>query len=217
MQIKIVTSLICLLTTLLLSGCFGTDDQEATTTVQPAIEGNVYERPYSPSLGTESAKVTIVEFFDPACEACRAFYPVVKEIMARHPNDIRVVLRYATFHQGSETVVRMLEAARLQNKFEPVLEALLKDQHEWASHGSPNLSRAWEIAESAGLDIASTKAVMNSKEFDQILAQERADIRSLKVSQTPTFFVNKKTLSSFGAQQLYDLVMAELKDDQSKQ
>ncbi|HCR94161.1 MAG TPA: disulfide bond formation protein DsbA, partial [Oceanicaulis sp.] len=34
-------------------------------------------RSYSPILGSETAPVTIVEFFDPACEACRAFYPVV--------------------------------------------------------------------------------------------------------------------------------------------
>jgi hypothetical protein len=43
-------------------------------------------------LGPKAARVTIVEFFDPACESCRAFYPVVKQIMAAHPKDVRVVL-----------------------------------------------------------------------------------------------------------------------------
>ncbi|MFS8328883.1 thioredoxin domain-containing protein, partial [Vreelandella titanicae] len=33
-------------------------------------------RSHSPILGREDAPVTIVEFFDPACEACRAFYPL---------------------------------------------------------------------------------------------------------------------------------------------
>ena len=37
-----------------------------------------------PDPGPETAPVTIVEFFDPACEACRAFYPVVKDIMTEH-------------------------------------------------------------------------------------------------------------------------------------
>ena len=32
-------------------------------------------RMHSPVFGPQNARVTIVEFFDPACEACRAFYP----------------------------------------------------------------------------------------------------------------------------------------------
>ena len=39
-------------------------------------------RPHSPVFGNPAAKVTIVEFFDPSCEACRAFHPYVKQILA---------------------------------------------------------------------------------------------------------------------------------------
>ena len=35
-------------------------------------------RMHSPVIGSREAPVTIVEFFDPVCETCRAFYPVVK-------------------------------------------------------------------------------------------------------------------------------------------
>ena len=221
MKNKIVISLVCLLLTLSLGGCSDSSKQDAQPSDQRTASnthmsdkkmaaGNTYERPYSPSFGAETAKVTIVEFFDPACEACRSFYPFVKEILSRHPNDVRVVLRYATFHQGSETVVRMLEAARLQGIFKSVLEALLEDQQQWASHHEPNLNRAWEIAKAAGLNVDSAKAVINSTNINQILAQEKEDIRSLQISQTPTFFVNEKPLPSFGAQQLYDLVISEL-------
>lgn len=38
-------------------------------------------RSHSPILGQADAPVTIVEFFDPACEACRAFYPLTKRIL----------------------------------------------------------------------------------------------------------------------------------------
>jgi protein-disulfide isomerase len=31
---------------------------------------------HSPVLGPQGAPVTIVEFFDPACETCHAFYPI---------------------------------------------------------------------------------------------------------------------------------------------
>ncbi len=207
---KIPFSLVFILSMILLStGCSDSGSDSSEPSVN-AAQGDAYERAYSPSMGPESAKVTIVEFFDPACEACRAFYPLVKQIMERHPEDVRVVLRYATFHEGSDTVVRMLEAARLQDVFVPVLEGLLKAQPEWASHHAPNIDRAWEVAKASGLNLAEAEMVMNSAEFDQRLTQETADIRELKISQTPTFFVNKKPLTDFGGQQLYDLVVSEL-------
>lgn len=71
--------------------------------------------------------MTIVEFFDPACEACRAFHPIVKQILTQYPDDVRVVMRYTPFHgEGSELAIKVLEAARLQDVFVPVLEALAK-------------------------------------------------------------------------------------------
>src|SRR5688572_26258908 len=57
-------------------------------------------RPHSPVLGPPNAPVTLVEFLDPACEGCRAFAPVVKQIQFMHPEDVRVVVRFAAFHQG---------------------------------------------------------------------------------------------------------------------
>ena len=44
-------------------------------------------RMHSPVLGPREAPVTIVEFFDPACETCRAFYPIVKDLMRQYPSD----------------------------------------------------------------------------------------------------------------------------------
>ena len=68
---------------------------------------------HSPTLGPINAPVTIVEFFDPSCESCRAFFPYVKKIMAQYPKDVRLVVRYVLFHKGSEEAVRLLETARM--------------------------------------------------------------------------------------------------------
>ncbi|MEK9529753.1 MAG: thioredoxin domain-containing protein, partial [Gammaproteobacteria bacterium] len=73
--------------------------------VQPEIAETLI-RSYSPIIGPEEAPVTIVEFFDPACEACRAFHPIVKDILAEHDGDVRVVLRYTPFHgEASEQAI----------------------------------------------------------------------------------------------------------------
>ena len=179
---------------------------------QPAIEQmDALVRAHSPVLGPEDAPVTIVEFLDPACEACRAFYPVVEEIRAEHPEDVRVVLRYTPFHgEGSELAIKVLEAARLQDVFVPVLEALLERQREWASHDAPAAERIFEIAAEAGLDAALAREQILSPEIVGVLNGDRADVEAVGVRQTPTFFVNGRPLPEFGPDQLAELVRSEV-------
>ena len=187
-------------------------DRRATEPSNPvaASESNYLVRPHSPVIGPAKAPVTIVEFFDPSCETCRAFYPIVKQIMAKHSGDVRLVLRYAPFHEGSDEAVKILESARMQNLFEPVLEALLATQPTWAIHGAPNLGRAWEAAKAAGLDIERARQDAAKPEHDEVLKQEIADIKAVKLNRTPTFFVNGKPLAEFGPEQLVALVQAEV-------
>jgi len=214
MQNKILIAIAAILA--LLAGFFyftNSDDVSGNLSLDASnvmLEGSAYERTYSPVIGAVNAPVTIVEFFDPSCEACRAFHPVVKQILGAFPDQVRLVLRYATFHQGSEEVVRMLEASRLQGVFEPVLEILLNRQSEWAIHGNPRIDKAWGFAEQAGLNVETARKAMFSDEINQILVQEKQDIKALKVSRTPTFYVNKKPLPKFGGQELFDLVRSEV-------
>ena len=168
-------------------------------------------RVHSPAIGPTNAPVTILEFFDPSCEACRAFYPIVKNILAQYPQDVRLVLRYAAFHEGSDQAVGILEAARKQNLFEPVLEALLAAQPEWAPHSGPVLDKAWQAAADAGLDLGRARQDATSDEVAAVLDQESKDIDTWQVEQTPTFFVNGKTMQTFGPQQLIDLIETEVK------
>jgi len=182
--------------------------QPQASVIAPA--SGPFVRAHSPVMGPPNAKVTIAEFFDPACESCRAFYPIVKQIMAAFPNDVRLVIRYTPLHKGSDEAVRILEAARLQNRFEPVIETLLAMQPNWASHGAPNLEKAWQAAAIAGLDLARARVDAAKPEITEILRQDLADFKTVNGRGTPTFFVNEKPLPSFGAQQLYDMVRDEI-------
>lgn len=167
-------------------------------------------RMHSPVMGPQNAPVTIVEFFDPACETCRAFYPVVKELMARYPNDVRLVIRYAPFHQGSDQVVLLLEAAKRQNLYVPVLEAVLAAQPQWADHGRPDIRIAFQAAEQAGLNMAKAIEDAQKPEVAAVLRQDIEDLTALEVTRTPTFFVNGRGLPSFGREQLTALVAEEV-------
>lgn len=167
-------------------------------------------RMHSPVLGPQGAPVTIVEFFDPACETCRAFYPIVKGLLAQYPEQVRLVIRYAPFHQGSDQVVKLFEAARRQGKYQQVLEAVLQAQPVWADHGRPNPDLTFEIAKAVGLDIERAREDMARPEMQALLEQDVADLNALQVSKTPTFFVNGRSLPSFGPDQLASLVAEEV-------
>ena len=173
-------------------------------------------RPHSPILGRADARVTIVEFFDPACETCRAFYPVVKQILAEYPDDVRVVLRYAPFHKDSDEAVKILEAARKQGVFVPVMEALLDAQDEWADHHKPQIAKAWAAAAAAGLNVDVARKAIAAPDITAALALDLVDIRGLGVRRTPTFFVNGQPLLSFGVSQLKDLVRGEVEGARKK-
>lgn len=186
--------------------------ETSTTNESKSDNGSALIRNYSPIIGPEDAPVTIVEFFDPGCEACRAFYPIVKEVLANNPDKVRLVLRYAAFHDGSDTVIKVLESARRQDKFIPVLEALLEAQPKWASHHRAELEYAWQAAESAGLDRALAEQQMQDPAMAAILKQEADDIEIIGVNKTPTFFINGLPLMDFSARGLQDMVSARVGD-----
>ncbi|WP_027351297.1 DsbA family protein [Halotalea alkalilenta] len=177
---------------------------------QAAAQLDVMVRDHSPVIGPATAAVTIVEFFDPACEACRAFYPYVKQILAAHPREARLVIRYTPFHREASIVgVQVMEAARDQGRFEPVLEALLETQPVWASHEAPATERAWEFAEAAGLDRQRARSYIASGAVDKVLEQDVADLQAVGVRGTPTFFVNGKPLAELNPRSLFELVKSE--------
>ena len=163
-------------------------------------------RMHSPTLGKTDAPVVIVEFLDPACETCAAFYPLVKAMIAANPDRIRLVLRYAPFHNGSDKVVAVLEAARRQGKFWPALEALLATQADWAPHHTPQVAMVWKHLDGLGLNMAQMRTDIASPEIASVIEQDLKDARALKVTKTPEFFVNAKPLPSFGFAQLKKLV-----------
>ena len=174
---------------------------------------SVFIRAASPSLGAESAKVQLVEFFDPACESCRMMYPYVKSLMRTNDGKLRLTLRYATFHQGSDYVVKVLEAARVQGQdiYWKSLEAILANQPAWADHNRPNPQSVWDYLGGTGLDIQKAKQDMNDSRIAKLLSQDAKDLATLKVNKTPTFFINGKPLKEFGPNGLRAQVLDEIR------
>jgi len=171
---------------------------------------DLFVRDHSPTLGSTDAKVFIVEFMDPACETCAAFAPFIKQVMAANPGKIKLVIRYAPFHDGADTFVKILEAARMQGKYWETLDVMFKSQGVWASHHHYQPQRLWEFLPQAGLDVEQIKKDMHDAAIAKIIEQDMADVKALNVQKTPGYFVNGKPLQVFGYKPLYQLIQSEL-------
>lgn len=170
----------------------------------------LFKRPYSLEVGNKDAKVQLVEFFDPACETCAQFHPLVKDKIKKSNGQIKIVYRYAPFHKNSNYAVKMLEGAREQGKFMETLEFMFSTQNSWVIGHTVDPRRLWALLPQVGLDMEKLGKFMNDPKADKIIMQDLQDAEKLGATKTPSYFVNGKPLQVFGYKNLMDLIDSEL-------
>ena len=171
----------------------------------------LFVRDHSQTLGSDDAKVYLIEFMDPACETCAAFSPLVKRIMDANPGKIKLVIRYAPFHEGADYFVKILEAAKKQGKYWETLDIMYKTQRFWTRHHKAQPDKVWPFLVQIGLDVERIRKDMNDPAIAKLIDQDLADAKILNVRKTPGYFVNGNPLQTFGSRQLLDLVNSEIR------
>lgn len=157
----------------------------------PPSGAGVLVREDSPTLGPTDAPVTLVEFLDPECEACRAFYPIVKQVLADYDGQVRLVVRYVPGHGNSALAAVALEAARRQDeaKYWEMLELLFERQPQWGELEEPQSEAFLAAAADVGLDVGPIRTAMAAADTSMV-ERDLADAIAVDVRGTPTFFVN---------------------------
>ena len=203
----LIISTLILLLAVFVGGNYWYKSSATTLTTE---QKEALDRNKNTAYGAQNAKVTIVEFYDPACGTCRSFYPFVKEQMKANEGKIKLILRYAPFHIDSFYVSQMIEAARYQNKEVEALEVLYKYQDKWASHSGANVGIIWGFLAEVGIDIDKLKEDLKRPEVETRVKQDLADTKTLNVTGTPEFFVNGQPLKKFGKKELKELIDSAL-------
>lgn len=168
-------------------------------------------REFNHRKGPDTAKVKIVEFYDPECEACAAFFPYVKEILSRYPNDIQLIVRYALYHGNSMLAAKASDAAALQGKFWDFQELLFLNQHEWSHKKYPATDVFLKYAQDLSLDLPKFRADMEDLKRMETISIDMEDGPKLGVNGTPTIFINGKKLETINPKDFKEMVEAELK------
>lgn len=192
---------------------FYKNDSKSTQNIAIENINELLVRDYSYKMGDNSKNISVVEFLDPECESCAIYSTVVKRLYKEYYGDIQIVVKYLDNHKNSRFTIQILEAARVQGKYEEVLDMMFEKHSLWASHYSsvdkPEL--LWQfLKEISDLDIDKLKEDMKNPKIDEIIKQDREDANALGVRGTPTIFVNGKQLQELSQKALFDLVEKEI-------
>eukprot|EP01029_Cantina_marsupialis_P020584 TRINITY_DN483773_c1_g1_i1.p1 TRINITY_DN483773_c1_g1~~TRINITY_DN483773_c1_g1_i1.p1 ORF type:complete len:214 (-),score=40.89 TRINITY_DN483773_c1_g1_i1:159-800(-) len=207
----VVFSIIILLGAFFIGGYYYKNYKQSNASSVSKEQLALLYKPYSVKIGSDNAKVKLVEFFDPACGTCAYFYPRVEKLMEEKKGDIQLILRYAPFHKNSTYAVKMLEGARAQGLFVPALELMFQTQRQWVQNHTVNPQLLWRVLYNVeGLDMEKLGEFMNATTADDIIKQDMADVETLKVDKTPSYFVNGEPLVVFGWENLVELIDSHL-------
>lgn len=185
--------------------------QKGTASSGEKVDRNLLVKEYSYVKGNKEAKVEIVEFFDPACGTCAQFHFFMNDLLKDYEGKIKVVHRYAPFHQNSVYAVKMLEGAKEQGLYFETLEFMFKTQAQWIDGHIVNPRKLWSLLPNVkGLDMKELASSMENPDYDELIKQEIKDIETLNVTKTPTYFVNQEELKDFGSENLVKLIESKL-------
>jgi protein-disulfide isomerase len=143
----------------------------------------------------ENPKVTVVEFSDMQCPACKAAQPFAEEV--KKMNGVKFVLRHfplIQLHKNAWAGARAAEAARMMGKGDDYVNKLFDRQSEWSSLDNPE-EKFVSYAKELGLLEDDFLKKLKSDETDKLVGEDYALGNRLKLQGTPTFYVNVEQVS----------------------
>ena len=145
-------------------------------------------------LGNKDARVTLVEYSDFQCPACKAYEDIVKQVRdAYSAEDLKIVYRHfplRSVHPNADLAAQAAEAAGEAGKFWEMKDELFKNQAEWSKEKDPRgLFGAY--AKAIGLDVAEFEEdLLPEDDSKERVEKDYQSGLALGVSSTPTFILN---------------------------
>jgi len=142
--------------------------------------------------GPENAPVTLVEFGDYQCPSCGGFHPIVKELMKREGDKLKLEFHHyplVQIHANALAASKAAEAAGNQGKYWEMNDVLFANQTRWSNLGNPE-TEFMTYATGLGLD---SNRFMQDYRSPEVEAKILADVqrgRTALIDGTPTFFIN---------------------------
>jgi len=143
-------------------------------------------------LGSAQAPVTVVEYGDFECPACKLAYPAVKLLIKTFGSAVRFAYRHfplVEVHPHAELAAEAAEAAGAQGKFWPMHDSLFATQHAWEA--KPSATASFDaLASSVGVDMTAYRACLKSPSIEALVNGDEDRASRGGVNSTPSFFLD---------------------------
>ena len=149
-------------------------------------------------LSTQSGevRVTVVNFSDMQCPACKAAHGILKELERK--DGVRYVIRHFPLmgHKYATNGAKAVEAARQMGKGWEMMNLLFEEQEKWSAVSPREIdTKLVTYAVDLGLAKSEFETRFKSDETAQVVANDKALGDRLRLSGTPTVYVNGEQVS----------------------
>lgn len=141
--------------------------------------------------GTAAAPLTIIEYADFQCPACRVYSTWVDAISDDYAGKVRIVYRYFPLpsHKHARVSAQAAEAAGRQGKFWEMHTLLYDNQDAWSDLSDPKPTFEG-YATKLGLDLVKFGSDLTSSEVEDRVSRDYDLGVRMRVNATPTLFLN---------------------------
>jgi protein-disulfide isomerase len=144
----------------------------------------------APSLGPEDAPVTVVEFSDYQCPACRSTHEVVKQVKAMYGNQVRWIFKDypLKIHKEAFKAAEAAHCAEEQGKF-------WEYQERAFTAGKLDPDSLFNLAAEMGMDKDKFRECLQSGKYKDYINESIQDASRTGIDRTPSFIINGTVFS----------------------
>jgi protein-disulfide isomerase len=148
--------------------------------------------------GNNTKHVALLVYGDFQCSACKAFFPIEKQVVEKYFNDISFTFRHFpldSVHPNARAASRAAEAAGLQGKFFEMHDMLYENQESWLNQSSPQAVFD-SFAKVLNLDVTKFQADFSSQLVNDTINADFREGTDKGINGTPTYILNGQTLNN---------------------
>ncbi|MEM5789894.1 MAG: DsbA family protein, partial [Syntrophobacteraceae bacterium] len=158
------------------------------TLAPPSPPGVSVSTDGAPVVGRAEAAVTVVQFSDYQCPACRTSHDTVKSLKKLYPDGIKWVFKDLPTQQNSRIAAEAARCADEQGKFWEYQDSL------FTAKGELGPDHLVSYAIQTGLDKDKFSRCLAERKYQDRVNKDIEEAVRIGINATPTFIINNKMI-----------------------